>query len=111
LFRHTGRFGKKRIVDLPRFLVDELRVYITKLKRESLEQGNGGEVDLLFLDPKEQGGWPYSQRKIQALVKRVCKGTGMRHCCAQQKTDDSCVGSCGLFASGLLFISDRCEIA
>ena len=73
------KFGKKRIVDLPNFLVEELKAYILYLKKVNFQQGKGGEIDLLFLDPKEHMQWPYSQRKIQALVKKICKGTGMRH--------------------------------
>ena len=70
--------GKKRLVDLPDFLVDELKKYILHLKKENLKNGKGGGIDLLFPDPKEHGYWPYSQRKIQDLVKRVCKGAELR---------------------------------
>ena len=66
--------GKKRLVDLPEFLVEELNKYIVHLKKMGLKAGNGGGVDLLFLDPMENGYWPYSQRKVQGLMKRVCKG-------------------------------------
>jgi integrase len=70
--------GKKRFVDLPDFLAEELGRYVIHLKKESLKKGQGGEVDLLFLDPKERGNWPYSQRKVQGLVKRVCTGAKLR---------------------------------
>lgn len=71
------KFGKTRRVDLPVFLVEELKDYRVHLKKESLKAGRGGNVDLLFPDPDEKGLWPYSQRKVQALVKRVCKGAGL----------------------------------
>jgi integrase len=36
-------------------------------------------VDLLFLDPKEKSArWPFSQRAVQGLLKRVCKAAGLR---------------------------------
>ena len=77
---------------LPAFLVNELKDYRVYLTKESLKAGRGASVDLLFPDPEEKGLWPFSQRKVQALVKRVCKasglgketpmicGTRMRHC-------------------------------
>ncbi len=70
--------GKKRFVDLPNFLMDELEHYITYLKKESLKKGLGGHVDLLFVDPKEKDGSPYSQRKVQELMKKVCKKAKLR---------------------------------
>ena len=71
------KFGQTRIVDLPAYLVDELRAYIRHLQKENLRRGRGGGVDLLFIDPKENGPWPYSQRKAQGLVKKVCKAAGL----------------------------------
>jgi integrase len=65
------------LVYLPEFLVDELRDYILHLRKESLKAGQGGSVNLLFLDPAENG-YPYSQRKIQGLVKKVCSSAGLR---------------------------------
>ena len=70
--------GKKRVVDLPAFLVGELRDYIRHLRKESLKEGQGGDVSLLFLDPAERG-YPYSQRKIQGLMKKICRSAGLRH--------------------------------
>ena len=38
-------------------------------------------MDLLFVDRlsfRENGPWPYSQRKIQGLVKKVCKKADLR---------------------------------
>ena len=67
------KFGKIRIVDLPVFLVDELREYVAYLKKERLKKGKGAWVDLLFTDPKENDDWPYSQRRVQGLLKKVCK--------------------------------------
>ena len=71
------KFGKTRIVDLPAYLVDELQSYVRYLQKDNLKQGRGGSVDLLFIDPKERGLWPYSQRKVQGLVKKVCKAAGL----------------------------------
>ncbi len=66
--------GKLRFVDVPDFLVSELEAHIAYLKKEGLKQGKGGRVDLLFVDPTEKGGpWPFSQRKVQSELKRVCK--------------------------------------
>jgi integrase len=70
--------GKMRYVDLPEFLVDELKAYIAHLKKQCLQAGKGKRVDLLFVDPAENGPWPYSQRKIQGLVKKVCKKADLR---------------------------------
>jgi len=71
------KFGKTRIVDLPAFLVDEFKDYVRHLQKENLKQGRGGMVDLLFVDPREEGPRPYSQRKVQGLVKKVCKAAGL----------------------------------
>ncbi|MBI9077598.1 MAG: tyrosine-type recombinase/integrase [Desulfatibacillum sp.] len=35
-------------------------------------------LDLLFPDPGEKGRWPYSRRKIQCLMKKVCREVGLR---------------------------------
>ena len=70
--------GKTRLVDLPDFLVADLHPYLSYLKKENLKRGRGGQVDLLFINPEEICSWPYSQRKIQALMKRVCKKAGQR---------------------------------
>jgi len=72
------KFGKTRFVDLPDFLVTELKNYMSFLKKERLKKGTGGQLDLLFIDPLEYGQWPYSQRKILYLVRRVCKEAGLR---------------------------------
>jgi integrase len=72
------KFGKTRFVDLPDFLVSELKDYATFLRKEGLKKGTGGCVDLLFVDPEEKKGWPYSQRKILYLVRRVCKAATLR---------------------------------
>jgi integrase len=72
--------------------VDDISAYIIHLKKERLQQGRGGRVDLLFegfdnpVEPEDDmkpewqldGFWPYSQRKIQGLVKRVCKQVNLR---------------------------------
>ena len=70
--------SKKRFVDIPSFMVEELGDYLVHLKKQSLRTGSGWEVDLLFRDQEENGPWPYSQRKAQRLVERVCKGAGLR---------------------------------
>lgn len=72
------KLGKTRFVDFPDFLVDEIGDFAMYLKKKGLKQGHGSVVDLLFLDPEEYGEWPYSQRKIQALVRRVCKKAKLR---------------------------------
>jgi len=72
------KFGKTRFVDLPGFLVTELYEYLAYCKKENLRGGKGAKIDLLFFDPKETGEWPYSQRKVQDLIKRVCKACGLR---------------------------------
>lgn len=65
--------SKPRQVDLPDFLLTELKKLITNVKKEKLKAGKGGKVDLIFLDPGEDLEWPYSQRKIQGLMRRLCK--------------------------------------
>jgi len=70
--------AKKRLVDIPEFLMEAFKSYILHIRKENLKKGKGEEVDLLFLDPKENLKCPFSQRRIQDLVKKVCKGTGMR---------------------------------
>ncbi len=70
--------GKKRFVDVPDFLAKELSQHITRMKKESLKAGKGGEVDLLFPDPQEPNYNPFSQRKLQRLAERVCKGAKLR---------------------------------
>lgn len=72
------KFGKTRFVDLPGFPSSELCDYLAYRKKENLRAGKGAKVDLLFVDPKETDEWPYSQRKVQDLVKRVCKACGLR---------------------------------
>jgi integrase len=70
--------GRSRLVDLPDFLVTELEAFIGLLRKESLRTGGAGRVDLLFVDPAEDGVWPFSQRKAQSLVARVCKAALLR---------------------------------
>ena len=68
---------KYRWVKLPEPLVDEFRNHVARLRKESLKAGNGGVVDLMFRDPEEKKCMPYSQRKIQTLVKKICKRAGL----------------------------------
>jgi integrase len=67
------KFEKSRIVDLPAYLVEEFKDYIWDLQKQNLRQGRGAIVDLLFIDSEERGIYPYSQRKVQRLVKKGCK--------------------------------------
>jgi integrase len=62
----------------PQLLVDELREYIVRLPNEMLECGRHDENDLLFLDPDKGNRQPYSQRKIQYTVKKICNLAGLR---------------------------------
>jgi len=78
-----GRFGstktgKTRKVDLPELLVAALREYAVRRRNEMLESGSGEETDLLFPDSDKGNRQPYSQRKIQYTVKKVCKLAGLR---------------------------------
>ncbi len=74
VFKKT-KGGKIRVVDLPDYLVDEMEQYVRNLKKDGLKTGRGGEVDLFFEDPKEQGGpFPLSQRKAQRLIQRCLQG-------------------------------------
>jgi integrase len=71
--------GKTRVVDLLEYLVDEMEQYIRHLKKDGLKTGRGGELDLFFENPEESGGsFPFSQRKAQRLIQRVCKAAGLR---------------------------------
>ena len=47
----SGRF---RLVDLPDFLVEALSRHVAALRRQNLKKGQGGHVDLLFVDPAEK---------------------------------------------------------
>jgi hypothetical protein len=57
------------------------------------------------------------EESISEICRREDIAPGMYYnwsksfCSAQQKTDDSCVGSCGLFPRSLFFKSNRKEIA
>jgi len=72
----TPKNGKFRFVDLPDFLTEELRDYVLDLKKQKLIASEKLTVDLLFEDPDIKG-FPYSQRKIQGVMKRVCKEAGL----------------------------------
>ena len=78
LMFNRPKHGKQRLIDLPDFLVDELVSYIEYLRRDHLKQGRAGRADLLFVDPAVKGGWPFTQRKIRYLVKKVCKAALLR---------------------------------
>ena len=68
--------GNARWVDLPDFLLNELRQHILSLKKDKLRRGNPGDISLLFPDYK-QSGQPYSQRKIQTALKKLCTKAGI----------------------------------
>ncbi|MFC1819145.1 tyrosine-type recombinase/integrase [Thermodesulfobacteriota bacterium] len=74
----STKTGKIRKVDMPDILVDILREYAVRLRNEMLRHDNGEENDLLFPDPELRNRKPYSQRKIQSTVKKVCKLAGLR---------------------------------
>ena len=78
-----GRFGstktgRMRKVDLPELLVAALREYAVRRRNEMLKSGSGEEADLLFPDSDKGNRQPYSQRKIQTTLKKVCKLAGLR---------------------------------
>ncbi|MGB6970838.1 MAG: tyrosine-type recombinase/integrase [Desulfobulbales bacterium] len=56
----------------------ELREYAVQLRNEMLKRGSGEETALLFPDPGILNRQPYSQRKIQTILKKVCKLAGLR---------------------------------
>ena len=60
--------------------MDEIKTYVSNLRKNSLKSGRGGRVDLLFEDLQDlahDGYRPFSQRKIQRLVERCCKGANL----------------------------------
>jgi len=70
--------GKSRFVDIPESLAVELEEHVMALKKEGLQAGRGGQVDLLFVKPEgSERGWPFSQRDVQCELKRVCKAAGL----------------------------------
>ena len=78
-----GRFskpkaGKTRLVDLPVFLTEEMIEYCRTVKKKNLQTGLGARIDYLFVDPDDRGRLPYSQRKVQSLVRRVCQAASLR---------------------------------
>jgi integrase len=74
----STKSGRMRKVDLPELLVAELREYAVRSRNEMLKSGSGEEADLLFRDPDLRNRKPYSQRKIQTTLKKVCKLAGLR---------------------------------
>lgn len=70
----TGEF---RWVDMPDFLLEELKQHILFLRKKNLKIGKPGKISLLFIDPAGKGERPYSQRKIQAAMKKVCAKAGL----------------------------------
>ncbi len=71
--------GKSRFVDIPESLAVELEEHVMMLKKEGLQAGRGGHVDLLFVKPggSEGSRWPFSQRDVQCELRRVCKAAGL----------------------------------
>ncbi|MBI5844075.1 MAG: tyrosine-type recombinase/integrase [Deltaproteobacteria bacterium] len=70
--------GKFRFVDVPEFLMGELKEYILHIRKEGLKSGHGGDVDLLFFEGQQSMQVPFTQRRIQGLMKKVCKSGGLR---------------------------------
>jgi len=58
--------------------VTELREYAVQLRNEMLKRCSGEETAQLFPDPGILNRQPYSQRKIQTILKKVCKLAGLR---------------------------------
>jgi hypothetical protein len=59
-------------------LAAELEAHVVALKKEGLQAGRGGQVDLLFVKSGgPEGRWPFSQRDVQCELKRVCKAAGL----------------------------------
>jgi len=58
--------------------VTELREYAVPLRNEMLKSGSGEETALPFPDPCILNRQPYSQRKVQTILKKVCKLAGLR---------------------------------
>ncbi|MGB5883512.1 MAG: tyrosine-type recombinase/integrase, partial [Desulfobulbales bacterium] len=56
----------------------ELREYAVRRRNEMLKSGSSEEADLLFPDSEKGNRQPYSQRKIQTTLKKVCKLAGLR---------------------------------
>ncbi len=70
--------AKSRFVDVPDFLVEELKAHVTELRRQCFKRGVSAPVDLLMVDPeKGHTASPFSQREIQAALKRACKAAGL----------------------------------
>ena len=68
--------GIFRWVDLPDFLLKELHTYILSIKKEKLLHGKPVNISLLFIDPTTKS-LPYSQRKIQMALRKVCAKAGI----------------------------------
>jgi integrase len=64
------KLSSRRTVQLPDFLMDTVKSHI-KLNRLQ-------DADLLFVDPFEKQGLPFSQRKIDYSFKKVCKKAGLK---------------------------------
>jgi integrase len=70
--------AKSRFVDVPDFLMEQLQAHVAEIRKEFLKQGTGGPVDLLIVDPeKNHNPSPFSQREIQAALRRACKAAGL----------------------------------
>jgi len=68
---------KHRWVDLPDFLLEDLKQHVRLLKKEKLKRGQKDQISLLFADGANKKGMPYSQRVIQMAMKRVCRKAGI----------------------------------
>jgi integrase len=64
------RLSSRRTVQLADFLMDTVKSHITLNRLQ--------DADLLFVDPFEKQGLPFSQRKIAYTFKKVCKKAGLK---------------------------------
>jgi integrase len=78
VFRKPKGAKSRFVVDVPDFLMGELKAHSAALRKELLKRGAGGPVDPLIVDPKKNGGGsPFSQREVQAALRRSCKAAGL----------------------------------
>ena len=70
--------AKSRFVDVPDFLMELIKAHVAELRKGQLKHSVGGLVDLLILDPERNSTpLPYSQREVQAALRRSCKIAGL----------------------------------
>ena len=70
--------AKSRFVYVPDFLAEEFKAHVTDLRRQCFKRGVSAPVDLLVVDPERiHNASPFSQREIQAALKRAYKAAGL----------------------------------